>query len=637
MIPLLLLLLQASQATALSKGISKIHPPIPMLDSAGIHVTESGAPLSVVRTCGACHDTDFISDHSFHATAGADRLGPGRGPRPWDQGPGWFGRWDPRVNSLPGPLAGNPKALKKWIATYGLRHPGGGPATAVGEELDCFLCHMKDPDLEARNEALKNGLYPWAASATLGKTGLLSKSGNVWIWRKEEFDQNGAVSAGKLRLQAPTSVNCAACHGEVRVGESPVQIAAGAPNGWMTGDTGQVFAGQRISDSGMNIQGKNALARPWDVHAARMLSCTDCHYSLNNPIYRQEEDRSRPPHLRFDARRMDFAEFLERPLHQFAKGQPSGTDSAAEFDDSMRRCESCHDSGVGHDWLPYAAEHFKKLACEACHIPAAHTAARESLDWTMLDSDGQPLTVWRGLEGDPADPVAYQEGFLPVLLPRIEKNGPTRLMPYNLLTTWYWVSGSPPVPVDKEVLQKALFLPEGGLRPEVLKTFDADGDGRIDSLEARLDSPEKAGLVRGLLVQAGVVDPKIRGDVEPHAMSHGVAGGKYALRDCSACHSRNSRIYRPIALAGYRPEGAGMPLPVAASTVRFDGEIVSTSSGSLDFAPSKAREDLYILGRDSSPFLDDLGVAIAIIILLAVGVHGGMRILAGRRNGNGGE
>ena len=66
---------------------------------------------------------------------------------------------------------------------------------------------------------------------------------------------------------------------------------------------------------------KEELGRSWDVHAERVIGCTDCHYSLNNPVYFQESDESQPDHLIFDPRRIDQGEYLYRPLHQFAKGQ----------------------------------------------------------------------------------------------------------------------------------------------------------------------------------------------------------------------------------------------------------------------------------------------------------------------------
>ena len=84
---------------------------------------------------------------------------------------------------------------------------------------------------------------------------------------------------------------------------------------------GRSFSPQRISTSGLNIDDKQSLNRSWDIHAERVLRCTDCHYSLNNPVYYQESNEKKPESLLFDPRRIDLGEYLYRPLHQFAKGQ----------------------------------------------------------------------------------------------------------------------------------------------------------------------------------------------------------------------------------------------------------------------------------------------------------------------------
>ncbi|MBI5289345.1 MAG: hypothetical protein HY873_10290, partial [Chloroflexi bacterium] len=51
---------------------------------------------------------------------------------------------------------------------------------------------------------------------------------------------------------------------------------------------------------GVNLAGKDLLARSWDIHAERGLDCVDCHFSLNNPVLEQmnasgEPDQRRTP------------------------------------------------------------------------------------------------------------------------------------------------------------------------------------------------------------------------------------------------------------------------------------------------------------------------------------------------------
>ncbi len=99
----------------------------------------------------------------------------------------------------------------------------------------------------------------------------------------------------------------------------PLVVSACDLNYHQTATTGQVFAGQKISLSGVNLQDKKELNRSWDIHAERGLKCTDCHYSLNNPTHAQSFGS--PGHLEYDPRKLEIGEYLLRPDHNFARGQ----------------------------------------------------------------------------------------------------------------------------------------------------------------------------------------------------------------------------------------------------------------------------------------------------------------------------
>ena len=73
-----------------------------------------------------------------------------------------------------------------------------------------------------------------------------------------------------------------------------------------------------------------------------LLNCTDCHYSLNNPLYYQEAETTKPDHLTFDPRRVEIGEYLVQPLHQFARGNSAQSTVAPNLKNTMRRCDSCH-------------------------------------------------------------------------------------------------------------------------------------------------------------------------------------------------------------------------------------------------------------------------------------------------------
>ena len=94
---------------------------------------DSNQPVSTVRTCGQCHDTQFISSHSFHADLGlSDFTSPGSVPGglPWDQSNGPFGKWNPLINRLLSPLGDErvDQDTAGWIKTNAARLIGGGPA-----------------------------------------------------------------------------------------------------------------------------------------------------------------------------------------------------------------------------------------------------------------------------------------------------------------------------------------------------------------------------------------------------------------------------------------------------------------------------------------------------------------------------
>jgi hypothetical protein len=204
-----------------------------------------------------------------------------------------------------------------------------------------------------------------------------------------------------------------------------------------------VFSAQQIADSGMNLSDKEDLARSWDIHMERLVECTDCHFSLNNPIFAQGSGADSLNSLEFDPRRLDLSEYLLKPLHQFARGQSSQVGVAPELKDTMRRCESCHNTEDTHDWLPYSDQHLDAIHCETCHVPQIYNAALQQVDWTVIGLDGGSIDTCRGVEGSTGTITDLVTGFSPTLLQRMNIDGSTKLAPYNLVSAWYWVASHP--------------------------------------------------------------------------------------------------------------------------------------------------------------------------------------------------
>jgi hypothetical protein len=573
-----------------------LHPPFPLLDAAGVDVLASGAPYAPDRTCGACHDVPAIERHATHGSAGAGALGlRGAGGLAWEWGPGLLGRWDPDRY-----LPSDPNDLRRWAETYGQDHVGGGPLAPLGVGTDCVLCHLDAADDGARRTALATGDLALANTATLAATGLVTLDPALpggLRWNAEAFDQ-GRFPIGRLPLGPASAERCGSCHGTVHLDPSPLTRV----DGRRSRATGLVFSGQRIDRSGLNLADKDDRDRPWDVHAERLLACADCHASSAGPGRRPSADA--PAHLRFDPRAPSLGEHLAAPSHRM-----SGAEAA---------CEGCHDPAVGHGFLPGRDEHFAALACTACHVPDVPFAARQQLDWTALDAEGEPLTDWRGTDGSPSDPRALHEGYVPLLLPVAG-----RLTPHHAATTFWWTSGGQPVP---RALLTRVWIDEPGL-----SALDADRDGVLGPVERRLDAPEKVALVADRLRALGVEEPRIEGMVEVFPVSHGVARGDAVVRECTACHAPDGRIARGLEVAAWLPGGV-VPEPRGLAAERLGRLTVTPDGAAVAEPPTTGR---HVFGSAGFLPLDAAGLAAFVGAWLFALGHGGLRWWSARRPGGG--
>lgn len=651
---------------------SVFHPSFPLLDENGDNVLDSGNAISTMETCGACHDAEFIEKHSYHAKAGLDSMMPaGETPteRAWDTSPGFFGTWNPIAYRYLSPAGDENVDLTtpEWLQVLGSRHPGGGPAVysqsgvklteldyakdsfetnivdpETGElvkwdweesgvvEMNCFLCHTPNPNNEARVEALHEGNFGWANTATLLGGGIVSEAGGEFTYNAESFNENNELNAEFVTLRDPQDSNCGLCHGLVHDNvEDPLVMDGCTPERWTTITTGQIISSQRLSDSGMNLEDKDTLSRTWDAHAERQLECTDCHYALNNPLYYEEGSNTRPEHLLFDPRRLEVGEYLEKPLHQFARGESAQSMVSPNVKDTMRRCADCHSAEKSHDWLPYADRHMSALSCESCHIPKLYSSANQQHDWTVIDLNGNATTECRGAEGEPGVNTLLT-GYEPVLLPRENADGTTRLYPHNLITTWFWVYGTDERPVPQRDLELA-YLQNAEYAPEVLDAFDTNSDGILDDSELLLDTESKKTLIADRLSALGLENPRIMGEIQPYSIHHDVATEEWATNDCQACHSENSLITQEIQLSGYTPVGAEAEF-VSGSNVNFNGELYETEEGALFYKPTTDTKNLYILGADSVKWVDTVGILLFALVVLGVLGHGGLRIYAAYKN-----
>ncbi len=559
---------------------SPVHPTFALLDAAGQAVLASGGPVSPLATCGQCHDTAFIQQHDTHAQATLSTA----------PATGAIGGWDALLNEATPAAAGEP---------------------------NCFLCHLAAPDDAARRQALAAGETDWAATATLASTGLVTPTATGWQWNAAAFAADGTVARETLALQDPADANCGLCHGAVHAAAEPVVAAGCALEQPLTATTGQVVSPARVADSGVNLAGKDGLARAWDVHAERDLHCTDCHFAPNNPAHTTGAEDEAAEHLVYDPRRLDVGEYVQRPSHDLSAGVT---------------CTDCHAAEVAHRWLPYADQHLDALACETCHVPRAYAPALQEVDWTVLTPDGGPRTACRGVDGQSGTPADLVTGFTPALLARGTAAGDAQLAPYNLVTTWAWyydAADGQARPVSQSDLQAAFFAPAGGYAPDVLAALDADGDGQVATSELVLDTPAKQAVIASRLKALGLANPRVAGEVRAFALNHTVTTGEWATGDCQACHTDDSRLAQPVALGSLRPGGT-LPTFGGGDGAAPAGDL-HAAGNVLSYAAETSAEGRYVFGHDRAAWADWLGALAFVGVLAAVAGHGGLRAYAALR------
>ena len=653
-------------------SMKSLHPNFALVDGDSVNVLKSGRAVSTMKTCGQCHDTAFITSHAFHADLGLSSFASSN--KSWDSSPGLFGQWDPlRYRFLT--QSGDERldlSTAEWLMLNGERVVGGGPATtsrsgqpltalkariddpetsvlnADGNrtlwnwsesgamEMNCFLCHLEQPNLAARKAAIRAGHFGDANTATLSGLNIVESDAKGWAWNRAAFTADGLVNSKNLGIQDPTNANCAACHGQVhQASDQPLLLKACDLDYPQTATTGQVVASQRINASGVNLVNKAGLHRSWDIHAERQLQCTDCHHALNNPAHVNRVKAKQPAHLRYDPRALDIGDYLQRPDHNFARGQSAQIHVAPENKGTMRRCENCHDAAASHQaWLPYVETHMATLACESCHIPKMYAPAIQSVDWTVVSADGSPLRNCRGVDGAPDDVRSLVTGFEPVLLKRTNVDGASLLAPYNLITSFYWVyddAKGNKRPVRLQDLQAA-FLEGGAYAADIVAAFDANHNGAIDPAELRIDSPQKEAAVKARLAKLGLQNVRMEGQVQPFSINHNVTRGESAINDCKACHTASSRLTQGLQLAGFAPV---LPTFNANNNVTGSGDLVRRDDGTLFYRQVSARDNLYVFGTSRLNWLDGLGALAFVGTLLGVMGHGALRYLAFKKRPHG--
>ena len=165
----------------------------------------------------------------------------------------------------------------------------------------------------------------------------------------------------------------------------------------------------------------------------------------------------------------------------------------------------------------------------------------------------------------------------------------------------------------------------------MLAALDSDADVGPRESERGLASDAKVAAVAGRLGTPGVPGSQIEGEVAAEPVSHGVAGRRWATRECCTCHSAAAVGLARVELSAALPAGIG-PADVRADELRDVGRLEVGADGRLGFAPARRAGGFYLPGRDRGGWVDVLGLLAILAVLLGVGVHGGLRWRAARRH-----
>ena len=482
-------------------------------------------------------------------------------------------------------------------------------AEDVSADATCGQCH------DARFVAGHSGHATGAARATCIQCHV--DGGRLDLSRAAA---DGRLPREALRIGSAKAASCAACHGLVAPGRAALTLPpsfdafpAGGRTWSLTQGEGAIVSPQRMSDSFLNLEGKDALASPWDVHAAKLVDCVGCHYAPNDPK-RTDAKRARLEYVTNDPRRTSTAEFLHRPDHRLAEPD----------------CRACHDALKGHEFLPYRERHVDVIACQTCHAASPRGPAAEMVDATVVTPRGTPALRLRNVEAADGEPLnaALVRPLRPLLVMRQSSDGAQRLTPVNLVSRFRWISRADRAEVPWEVVTRA-WRDGDRYAPEVLRALDSDGDGALSAAELRLDTPRKAELIAARLRALGVVEPAIDGVLETHVVTHGIPSRELALSRCGACHASDSRLDDSYLVAGYLPGGVPPRPPETGARVELAGVMAPTPDGGLAYRrdPAASEGGPYVLGHSRQAWTNRLGFLVFLAVALGVAVHGGARLV----------
>ena len=432
-------------------------------------------------------------------------------------------------------------------------------------------------------------------------------------WKPSQINSSGELMREYLTIRSPENENCNSCHGLIHQGDKPIVFPSDffTPGKYeQTKRTGEIISHQKIQSSFLNLEDKDTTDYAWDIHADRRVHCVDCHFASNNPKKMMPKKDNELKHLIQDPRTTSLASFLTRPDHNLTTSE----------------CSNCHNPLLIHEMIPYKKKHMERVACQSCHVPLIKGPALLEIDNTVLTELASPIYKFRNIDGYPQKSinVEYIKGYSPFLLPQNEK-----LKPYNFVTEWNWVSKKSNQKISIDSLKTILNSKNQTENTKLKDLFDQNKNGNIEGVEWVLDKQEKYEYIKNQLQSLLNDELEIRGEIGVFPVVHGILRGDSVTKDCSSCHSSESKLSTDIFIGEHLP-GRNFP-KIAEDSKLAENILFIKQDKDRFFAEAKIENaGFYVFGYVKQKWIDYLGLFLFGLTVLGIGLHSGYRILKAR-------
>ncbi len=350
------------------------HPKIVLKGFDGTPLTlESKIPYSPKKTCGACHDYDYIT-RGYHFQQGRTD-GSGKiivsdaydSKYPWHLSSGLFGKHSPlsfdsslltkKVNRH---FSEMDKSSFYFVQNCGMCHPGGGWGEFdrkgnlyYDEESKRFGYELsgEDPSLDGDYTSFSMGHENYGAS--WDRSGVSEADCLLCHLKGYQWQHRGAALRGRLFRFGPT----------VGAGWATLQVSEDEFKNVVATEVEVDYTRKDVADF-ENLH-QQITKRPPDEN------CWACHALYG------EKRRGYDWIAQIDIHRVKGMDCVSchpgNKQHDIAKGNSLQQTVREDLDNTMNSCEDCHvrrkDRRAPRSRHPFSPRHLRRIACQTCHLP----------------------------------------------------------------------------------------------------------------------------------------------------------------------------------------------------------------------------------------------------------------------------